>query len=127
MRFRRQISITFLIAIIVPFTILVILTSLNFNTSFKEYLQYEQNIKFQSIEQIVTNIMNSPHPIEQKRELLKSYISNEQLQIQIMDNRDEVVLDMDAMPDTNPASNNIITKSNIFFLYKIYELYCNLT
>lgn len=60
MRFRRQISITFLIAIIVPFTILVILTSLNFNTSFKEYLQYEQNIKFQSIEQIVTNIMNSP-------------------------------------------------------------------
>lgn len=111
MRFRRQISITFLIAIIVPFTILVILTSLNFNTSFKEYLQYEQNIKFQSIEQMVTNIMNSPYPIEQKRELLKSYIANEQLQVQIMDNSEDTLLDMDAMPDTNPASNNIITKS----------------
>ncbi len=111
MKFRKQISITFLIAILIPFTILVFLTSLNFNSSFREYLKYEQNIKFQTIEQMVTEIMNSPYPIHQKKELLNNYIANEQLQIRILDNQNNILLDMDALPDTDIRQDNeIITK-----------------
>ena len=112
MKFRKQISITFLIAILIPFTILVLITSLNFNSSFREYLEYEQNIKFQSIEQMVTEIMNAPYPIGQKRELLKNYIANEQLQLQILDKDNKILLDIDALPDTNIQPDNEIIRKD---------------
>lgn len=112
MKFRKQISITFLIAILIPFTILVLITSLNFNSSFREYLEYEQNIKFQSIEQMVTEIMNAPYPIGQKRELLKNYIANEQLQLQILDKDNNILLDIDALPDTNIQPDNEIIRKD---------------
>lgn len=111
MKFRNQISLSFLVGILIPFGILVLLTTINFQNSFKKYLEYEQNIKFQSIEQMVSSIMNTTYPTEQKQALLNNYVSNEQLQIEIFDNDNNKLLDINAMtPSTLGVNKEIITK-----------------